>query len=414
MAESNASGVDSNRTAPSWEAPRWLRTTFLVLLGVAIIGAIVWALRPQPVHVDLAAVERGELEVAVEEDGRTRVRDRHTVLAPVSGTLRRIEWEAGDRVEAGEVLARIDGPEAGVPDARTEAQLRTRFEAARAGVERARAMVEVAEAGLVEARDEVRRQEILQGTGGGSESALARARAMLSAREAELRSARFGVQAAEGEVEDLRLALQRPTATGAEPLTLRAPVTGTVLRVTRESGGAVAPGEVLMEVGEPAALEAVVDLLSADAVRVPDGALAFLTRWGGDEELEARVRRVEPSGFTRVSALGIEEQRVNVILEPVGNGPGWARLGDGFRVEARIVLERADDVLRAPAGAVFRLGEGWAVFRATDGRLEEVLVEVGRRTPAWIEILSGLEEGDRVVVYPGDRAADGARFTERR
>jgi HlyD family secretion protein len=395
-----------------WEAPPWLRTAMLVGLGVVILGGLAMAFGPQRLPVDLALVERGTVEVAVDEDGRTRVRDRYIVTSPVAASLRRITLEPGDQVEEGAELARLDGPEAGLVDARTQAQLRARLGAAQAGVERARALVEAAEAAVVEAREGLRRQEILVETGSGSSSAVERAQALVRAREAEVRSATFGVQAATGEVEDLNLALRGPPGGAGGSLVLQSPVTGVVLRVHRESGGAVAPGEPLLELGDPGALEAVVDLLSADAVRVSVGAEASLSGWGGEGELVARVRRIEPAGFTRVSALGIEEQRVNVILEPAEPG-GWGALGDGFRVEARILVDRAPDVLQIPAGALFRSGEGWAVFVAEGGRLRERLVDVGRRSQARAEVLSGLAEGDRVVVYPSDRVADGVRYRER-
>jgi len=405
----------ASRGAGGWEAPRWLRTAFLVVAGVAVIAVLAMAFRPQPVAVDLVRVDRSTVEVAVEEDGRTRVRDRFVVTAPVAATLRRITLEAGDAVEAGDELARLDGPEAVLTDARTRAQLRARIAAAEAGVEGARARVEGAEAAAVEAREALRLQETLLAGGSGSPSAVERAEAMVRAREAEIRSARFAVEAARGEVEDLRLALGRPGGADAgsgSALVLRAPVRGTVLRIHRESGGAVAPGEPLLEVGDASALEAVVDLLSADAVRIAAGAEATLGGWGGDALLVARVRRVEPAGFTRVSALGIEEQRVNVILEPAAEG-GWPGLGDGFRVEARILVDRADDVLRVPAGALFRLGSEWAVFVAEGGRLRERVVEVGRRSQAEAEILSGVVEGDQVVIYPSDRVDEGVRYRAR-
>jgi len=396
-----------------WEAPRWLRTALLILLGVVVVGGLVYALMPQPVPVDLAQVDEGLVEVVVEEDGRTRIRDRYLVSSPVAGTLRRIDLRAGDRVRAGDVMALIDGPEAAIQDARTLEQLRIRLGAAEAGVERARAMAEVAEAGLVEAREELRRQEVLLGTGGGTTSGVERAQALVRAREAELRSSEFGVRAAEGEVEDLRAALTRPPGTGGEAIQLSAPVDGTILRVHRESGGAVAPAEPLLEMGDPAAIELVVDLLSADAVRVPDGARATIRGWGGEDELEALVRRVEPAGFTRVSALGIEEQRVNVILDPAGDPGTWVRLGDGFRVEARILLDRAEGVVRIPTGALFRRGGEWAAFRVEGGRAEEVTVEVGRRSATEAEVLGGLGAGETVIVFPGDRVEDGVRVRER-
>lgn len=396
-----------------WEAPKWLRRALLVAGAVVLLVVLVLAFRSEPVSVDLATVSRGTVEVAVEEDGRTRVRDRYELAAPVAGLLRRIEVEPGFEVAEGEVLARIDAPEAQLSDPRTSAQLRTRIEAARARVEGARAQAEAAEAATVETREEVRRQEILMEEGAGSESALERARAALRAREAEARSAEFAVEAAEGEVRDLELALSRPEPGPGGTLQLRAPVDGVVLRVHRESGGAVSPGEVLLELGDPDALELVVDLLSQDAVRVRPGHVARVTRWGGEEELPARVRLVEPAGFTRTSALGIEEQRVNVVLDLVGDGAAWERLGDGFRVEVRILLEQASDVIRVPAGALFRRGDEWGAFRAVDGRLEEVTVRIGRRSQAEVEVVGGLEEGDRVVVYPSDRVEEGARFEER-
>ncbi|TVP58583.1 MAG: HlyD family efflux transporter periplasmic adaptor subunit [Gemmatimonadales bacterium] len=409
--------ADKGGSKMGWEAPRWVRTGAMVLGALVVVAVLVFALRPQPVPVDLATVDRGEIEVVVDEDGRTQVRDRYRITAPVAGTLRRVTLEPGDEVAEGDPVVWLDGPEVGVTDSRTRAQLQTRIAAAEAGVGRAEAMVEAAEAGLVEARDQLRRQEILLEQSGGSTSAVERARAMLRAREAEVRSAEFSVRAAEGEVEDLRLALARPggAAGGAAeaPLELRSPVAGRVLQVHRESAGAVAPGELILEVGDPGRLEVVVDLLSGDAVRVVPGAEAVIRRWGGDEDLPAVVRRVDPSGFTRVSALGIEEQRVNVILDPEGASELWARLGDGFRVEARIRIDRTDSVLRVPSGALFRNDEGWAVFLAGDGRIEERNVEVGRRSPAMAEVVSGVDEGDRVVVFPGDRVEAGVRYRER-
>jgi HlyD family secretion protein len=394
------------------EAPPWVRRALLAVLGLAAVAALVLALTPQPVAVDLATVSRGVVEVAVEEDGRTRVQDRHLVTAPVAATLRRIELDPGDRVEPGDPLAYLSGPESALADPRSREQLRARLAAAEAGVERARALVEVADAGLVEARDHLRRQELLLEGGSGSRSAVERAEAGLRAREAERRSALFGVEAAQGEVADLRLALGAGSGGGdGGTLVLRAPVAGTVLRVHRESEGAVAPGEPLLEVGDASALEVVVDLLSADAVRVEAGDPATLSNWGGEAELPARVRRVEPAGFTQVSALGIEEQRVNVVLEPTGEG--WPALGDGYRVEARIVVDRVDDVPWVPAGALFRQGDAWAVFVVEGGRLRQRTVEVGRRSQARAEITAGLTEGDQVVIYPSDRVEDGVRFQQR-
>jgi HlyD family secretion protein len=395
-------------------APAWLRRTLWGGVGVGVIGALVLALRPQPVAVDLRPAIRGALEVAVEEDGRTRVRHRHRVIAPVAGTLLRPELEAGDPVAPGSVVAQLMGPEAPIADARTEAQLEVRRSAARSGITRAEALAEAARAGVAEARELLRTQEVLLAGGGGSRSAVERAEALASARDAELRSALAMIEMARSELRDIELALDGGWAATGGSLSLLSPMEGIVLRRLRDSAGAVAPGEPLLEIGDPNDLEVVVDVLSADATRIEPGAPATLAGWGGDGDaaLEAVVRRVEPAGFTRLSALGIEEQRVSVILAPTRPG-AWRGLGDGFRVEARILVERIDETLKVPAGAIFRRGDGWSVFRVEGRRLREVPVEVGRRTSTEAEILSGLAEGDPVVVYPSDRVTDGRRFTPR-
>jgi HlyD family secretion protein len=402
----------------------WLRPALWTLIGVGVVAALVLAFLPQPVPVDLALVREGALEVAVEEDGRTRVRVRTVIVAPVAGILEAPEVEPGDIVPAGGGLLRILGPESPLSDPRTEAQLRVRLEGARLGVERALALSEAATAGVTEAREGLRAQEVLLEGGSGSASAVSRARALLLAREAEARSQALMVELARGEVRDLELALApgrsgagaggggEGAGSGAAALELRAPADGIVLRRFRDGGGAVFPGEPLLEFGDPSELEVVVDLLSAQAVRITPGAPATLRGWGGDAVLEARVRRVDPAGFTRFSALGIEEQRVSVILEPTG--AGWPELGDGFRVDARIVVDRIESTRTVPSGAVFRVGESWAVFVAGPRRIELRVVEIGERTPADVEIRSGLDVGTPVVVYPSDRVADGLRYRVRR
>lgn len=418
----SSSSETSVNASPSPEKPRskgsgkgtssvWLRRILWGTVGLGVAGALVLAILPQPVAVDLRPVTRGPLEVAVEEDGRTRVRYRHQVLAPVAATLVRPTLEAGDPVTEGSVVATLVGPEAPIADPRSRAQLEVRVRAARAGISRAEALTEAAEAGVAEARERLRTQEVLLAGGGGSSSAVDQARALVRAREAELRSAGAMVEVARSELRDVELALEGVAGSGGT-LELRSPVNGIVLRRHRESAGAVAPGEPLLELGDPRDLEVVVDVLSADATRITPGAPAILRGWGGPEALEAIVRRVEPAGFTRISALGIEEQRVQVLLAPLEAG-AWQALGDGFRVEVRMVVERVDDTLQVPAGALFRRGEGWAVFRADGRRLRETPVDVGRRTQTEAEILSGLEEGDQVVVYPSDRVVDGRRLTPR-
>jgi HlyD family secretion protein len=274
-------------------------------------------------------------------------------------------------------------------------------------------MAEMARAALLDAREEHRRQQVLAEVGGGNASALERTEALLRAGEAEANAAELGIQAAQAEVEDLRLTLSRPAGGAGEGVALRAPVTGVVLNILRESAGVVAPGEPILEIGDPAVVEIVVDLLSADAARVTEGAEGWVTGWGGDDPLPVRVRRVEPAGFTRISALGIEEQRVNVFLT-LGTAVGEEMaLGDGYRVEVQILLNQVEDVLRVPTSALFRRGDEWAVFRVDGEIVRETSIEVGERSQTLAEIRTGLSEGDRVIVYPSDRVADGVRVRER-
>jgi HlyD family secretion protein len=398
---------------PGWELSPKVRTAALVLLGVVIVGGLVLAFRPQPVGVDIALVDRGEIRVTVEEDGRTRFRDRYLLAAPVAGELARLTLRAGDSVEAGAILARIGEPASQILDARTREQIGLRIASAEIGVERAASMAEMARAALLDAREEHRRQQVLAEVGGGNASALERTEALLRAGEAEANAAELGIQAAQAEVEDLRLTLSRPAGGAGEGVGLRAPVTGVVLNVLRESAGVVAPGEPILEIGDPAVVEIVVDLLSADAARVSEGAEGWVTGWGGDDPLPVRVRRVEPAGFTRISALGIEEQRVNVFLT-LGTEVGEEMaLGDGYRVEVQILLNQVEDVLRVPTSALFRRGDVWAVFRVDGEIVRETSIEVGERSQTHAEIRTGLSEGDRVIVYPSDRVADGVRVRER-
>lgn len=405
----------TNKTggSPRWELSPKIRTTVLILLGVAIVAALILAFRPQAVGVDVAMVDRGEVAVTVEEDGRTHFRNRYLLTAPVAGELSRITLRAGDPVESGATLVRIGGPASQIPDARTREQIELRIASAEIGVERATALAAAARAALLEAREELRRQQILVETGGGSTSILERAQALVEAREAEAEAAELGIRAAQGEVEDLRLTLARPASGGGEGVALRAPVNGVVLRVLRESAGAVAPGEPILEIGDPSEVEVVVDLLSADAARVEEGAQGWVNGWGGEDPLPVHVRRVEPAGFTRISALGIEEQRVNVYLTLQDGALDSLRLGDGYRVEVEILLNQVEDALRVPTSALFRRGESWAVFRVEGETVRETPIEVGARSQTLAEVTSGLAEGDRVVVYPSDRVADGVRVRER-
>jgi HlyD family secretion protein len=395
-------------------APRWRQRALLVGLALLVVGGLVWAFLPSAVPVETAVVQRGTLQVTVSEDGKARFQERYEVSAPVAGSLMRVGLRPGDFVQAGQELTRVTPAPAPLLDGRSERQARTRVAAATAEVGRARSLEERAEAALVDGREQLRRQRILLTEASGSPSAIELAEADLRAREADVRSARFATQVALRERESAQLALAR---TGGNPsgelVAVRSPVSGRVLEVMRESEGAVQPGSAILTVGDPRAMELVVDLLSADAVRIRPGAPAEIERWGGEGALRATVRTVEPVAFTRVSALGIEEQRVNVVLDLDAGNSAAEALGDGYRVEARIVVWEQADVLMAPASAVFRDGDGWAAYRVENGRARKVPLRVGQRSDIEVQILAGLEERDVVITYPGDRVEDGVRVERR-
>jgi len=407
---SNRSG--SNGKAKS--APRWRQRALLAAIALVVIAGLVWAFLPSAVPVDTALVRSGTMQVTVSEDGRARFQHRYDVSAPVAGTLERVTLRPGDVVQAGQELTRLTPAPAPLLDDRSERQARAREAGATAQVGRTRALEERAEAALLDGREQLRRQRILLTEASGSPSAVELAEADLRAREAELRSARFATQVALRELESARLALARSGGNpSGEVVAVRSPVSGRVLEVKRESEGAVQPGTAILTIGDRGAMELVVDLLSADAVRVRPGARAEIERWGGEGTLGATVRSVEPVAFTHVSALGIEEQRVNVILDLDATNPVAEVLGDGYRVEARIVVWEQADVLMAPASAVFRDGDGWAAYRVENGRARKVPLRVGQRSDVEVQVLAGLEAGDEVVTYPGDSVEDGVRVERR-
>jgi HlyD family secretion protein len=390
------------------------RRRWLVVAGVTVAALVglLWLLRAPPVRVELGAVERGPLEVSVDEEGRTRVRLRYAIAAPISGRLERIALDEGDAVEAGAVVARVSPAPL---DTRSIAQAQAELDAANAARREAHARVSQARAAFAQAERELARARTLAEQNTLSAQGLEQAELARTSRAEELHAAREGEDAAGHRVEAARATLL--AAGGADTasdranadahVSVRAPAAGRVLRVFEESSRVVAVGTPLLELGDPADLEIVVDVLSADAVKIQPGADMRLEAWGGEKPLRARVRLVEPSGFTKLSALGVEEQRVNVIGDFV-DPPG--ALGDGYRLEARIVVFHAEDVLRAPASALFRRADGWHVFAAQDGRAALRPVEIGQRGLEAVEILAGLSAGDQVVLHPSDRLAEGVRI----
>lgn len=386
------------------------------LLALLAAG-IAYALRPQPIQVDLAVAEIGLLRVTLDEEGETRVRDVYTLHAPLRGQLQRITAEVGDVVKAGETqLAQIEPAPPAFLDVRTEAELQAAVEAARAAhnlaaaeLNKAKADLTFAEGERARARQLIERRTISQRTLEDAERSynvaqanLATAEAALKVREHELHQARSRLLSRQ-EIRSLR--------EDCECMPVTAPVSGVVLQVMRRSEGVVEAGTPLLAIGDPADLEIVVNFLSEDAVRIRPGQRAIITDWGG-EDLNAVVRRIEPFGQTQVSALGIEEQRVDVILDFADPTESWRSLGHGYRVDVQVILFEGE-VLNLPLGALFRQGEEWAVFVAAEGRARLRPVAVSQRNSLAVEIREGLVPGERVILYPSDRIKDGAAIVER-
>ncbi|MFL5362210.1 MAG: efflux RND transporter periplasmic adaptor subunit [Myxococcales bacterium] len=390
---------------------KWFKRVVTWSIATAIAAGLVWAAWPKPVAVDLATVARGPFEVTVSETGRTRVRNRYAVSAPVSGALSRIGLRPGDAVDGGQLVARIVPADPPLLDARTRAEALSRLRAAEASRGRAAAQLDRASTQLAFARTEAERQRKLAAAGSVPERVLDAAQAEERARGGEALAANFAVQAADAEVEAARATVAAVSGRGkaqAEAI-VRAPARGVVLRVLQQSEAPVAAGTPLLEIGEPDELEVVVDLLTQDAMRVLPGAPARIAGLGG-EDLPAHVRRVEPSGFTRLSALGVEEQRVCVLLDVSEKVP---RLGDGYRVEVAITVFSGADVLQVPASAVFRSGSSWSLFVAEGSRVRLRVVELGQRNEAAVQVLAGVRAGERVLLHPSDRVREGSRYVER-
>jgi HlyD family secretion protein len=388
------------------------------VLGATIVAAsvaTVLALRPQAVPVDVATVTRGPLVVAIEEDGMTRVKDRFVVSAPVTGSLSRLGLEPGDAVKEGDPLAEIAPALSPLLDERTRAEAEARLGAALSALGQARS--QVARAGVAKelADQDLARSRKLYAMGSLPAQGLEQAEFAARMRAEEVSSAEFAGKVATEEVRVARVTLGRDGAGTAHDrhVDVLSPVSGRVLRVQQKSAGVVQASTPLVEVGDPAALEVVVDLLTTDAVHVSPGTAVVIRGWGGDHPIPGRVSRVEPSAFTRPSALGVDEQRVNVVIALTEPHERWEALGDGYRVEARIVLWQGERVLRVPQGAVFRRGDGWAAFRVEGGVAKLTPVVVAHRGDTEAEVVSGLAENATVVVHPGDRVKDGARVEPR-
>jgi HlyD family secretion protein len=392
----------------------WRRRALLVVIAVVIAWGLYEGFRPHAIEVDLGTAIRAPLRVTVEQEGRTRVVDRYVITAPVSGYARRIQFEVGDAVKPGTTLVELEPMRSQVLDVRTRAEAKARIASAESAVSAAEQRADAAATHASLAQKELQRVRALRESGYVSAAADDHAASEAERTAAELRSAQFAVAVARHELEAARAQLKYAASGGsAVPVAIRTPVSGRVLKIPRKSEGPVAVGQPLIEIGDPAALEVEVDVLSADAVRIHPGMRVVFERWGGEGNLDGVVRVVEPTGFTKVSALGVEEQRVWVIVSFTSPASQWQHLGDGYRIEASFILWEDNDVLQIPASALFRDGDGWAAFAVEKGKAVKRRMEIGQRSGLAAQIASGIQAGEQVIVHPDDRVRDGGAVVAR-
>ena len=397
--------------------PQMRRRIFVITVAAMVILAVVYGFMPKPVQIDAVQAKKGSLRVTVDEEGKARVRDRFVISAPVAGYLRRVELEVGDSIAKGQIVAELEPLRSTVLDPRSRAEALATLSAAQAALNAAKENARSVDAAADYAQKNRERQKALYDMGYVAKDSLDQADADAKRTEANRLAADASVMAARADVERAQSILGHSAAEGAADrsrvVAVRAPVDGSVLRLHHESEGVVNAGEPVIDVGDPRKLEIKVEVLSADAVSIRPGSTVFFERWGGDAPLTGMVRMVEPEAFTKVSSLGVEEQRVLVIADITSLPEEWKRLGDGYRVEASFVIWEGKDVLQVPASALFRKGEGWAVFVIERNRARMRTVKVGHRNGLIAEITEGLSEQDMVISHPDDRVRDGVRVRVR-
>lgn len=381
---------------------------------MAAVAGIAWFLMPRPITVETAVVNKGRFVATVDEDGKTRIRERYVVAAPLAGRLTRVRLKAGDTVAADDVVASIMPPPAPLLDPRSRREAEERLGTAEAALARSKATVERAQAQADQAKTDLDRARTLAAQGASTVQAQERAELAQRVADRDLRAAEFQDHAANHEVDQAKALLARYQEGADAPIerwNITAPVSGVVLRVVQESETAVQSGAPLLEIGDPRDLEIVTDVLSVDAVEIRPGAEVAIEHWGGPGVLSGRVRRIEPAAFTKISTLGVEEQRVNVLIDVLSPREQWAGLGDGFQLDTRITVFTKDDIDVIPAGALFRRGDSWSVYVLEDGRARLRAVDLVRRSGRSAAVSKGLAPGDRVIVYPSDQINPGVRVS---
>ncbi len=388
----------------------------IAIIAIIIIALLIWGYWPQAIMVEAVAAKRAPLTITIEEEGRTRVRDRYIISAPVDGVACRVNLNVGDSVEQDQVLLGITPLESQVLDPRSRAQAKAQVAVAESALLAAKENAKAATAAAQLAKTELKRLQQLVEKGAISRDTYDKSVTQVQTTTAEKRSADFTIEVTRYELEAARSVLEYTTAKGsevAERVPVRSPITGKILKLVRECEGPVRTGEPLIEVGDPSALEVEVDVLSADAVKIKPGMKVMFDRWGGEHSLEGNVHNVEPVGFTKVSALGVEEQRVLIISDFTSAVEELQRLGDGYRVEAQFILWYEDDVLQVPSSSLFRYKEGWAVFVIEGNYAKRRIVKVGQRNGLVAQILDGVEEGENVINHPNDEVEDDVRVEAR-
>ncbi len=393
-----------------------------ITLVVTVVGLLIFAFSPERLKVDMIVVKKSDLLITLEGEGKTRIHDIYTVSTPVDGRVTRIESEPGDMVKAGEtIIANMYPANPQFLDKRSETQAKADVEGARAALALSNARVKQVEAQLEFDMSDLKRKQALYKKKSISQSGLERAELSLKTLNAELETAQSNQKVMLSRLEAAKVRLLQPESSELAnsrdqdqcQICVYAPVDGTVLRILHKSESIVPVGTSLVEIGDPTDMEVTIEMLSTNAVRVNVGDEAIIKRWGGDRDIKARVRVVEPSGFTKISALGVEEQRVNIILsftDPVAN---WQALGDAFRVEAAIIIDRADNAITIPLSALFRKNEIWSVFKVIDGQVDLQKVEVGRKNDRFAEIKLGLSIGDKIIIHPGNGVSTGVKVENR-
>lgn len=383
------------------------------LVSLALVAAAIWFLLPARVPVEVSTVAKGRFVATVDEDGKTRVRERYVVTAPLTGWLARVRLKVGDAVGEGTVITTIQPSPAPFLDPRARLEATEKLGAAEANLDRAKAAVGRTNAQNRQADRDLARARTLFERNVGSAQALEKAELTKRVAERDQRAAEYFLHAAEHELAQARALLARYDEGRegvAEVWNVTAPVAGEVLRVVQESESIVQSGSTIVEIGDPHDLEIATDVLSTDAVEIKSGADVVIEHWGGPGTLMGRVRRIEPAGFTKISTLGVEEQRVNIIIDIVSPAEQWTGLGDAYQVDTRITVLALDDATIVPAGALFRRGDHWSVFVVKDGRAELRTVSLVRRSGRTAAVSAGLKPGEQVVVYPSDRVESGVRL----